>query len=254
MLKGHFYHQRIRRAVATFGALFNDIYVVRTNSATGETLNQLRVPLSYGPRDKYLERIRQQPDLATDSSTSIKLPRMSFEILAFDYDSQRQVPKTNTFNMQSTDGSGYRTKFNAPVPYNINFQLNIYSKIQDDALQIVEQIIPYFNPQYTLSIKPVPGYDDIIDDTPIILNGISFLDDYEGSVAEVRTIIYTLDFTMKVMFYGPTNSGPIIRTAIATSGFMPDINTTEITVTPDPVDAEPEDDYGFNTSIIDLGE
>ena len=139
----YFYHEKVRKAVAIFGSLFNNIYVVRKNS-DGSTLNQIKVPLSYAPKRKYLDRIREIPDLIEDTKVSIKLPRMSFEITNFAYDNSRQLSKTNTFSVPGPSGSN-RKQFNAPVPYNISFQLNVYSKSQDDALQIVEQIIPYFN-------------------------------------------------------------------------------------------------------------
>lgn len=254
MFGTHFYHQRVRKSVAVFGTLFNNIYVIRKDSA-GQVTSQIKVPLSYGPKRKFLERIREQENLDTNTALAIKLPRMSFEILAFDYDATRQLAKVNNFNKVSTANT-LRNKFYTPVPYNINFQLNVYAKNQDDALQIVEQILPYFSPQYSLTMKPHSDFTDIKEDVPIILQGITFSDDYESSLEQRRTILYTLDFVMKVNFYGPITDGKIIRTVDANVGLRGDSDVLfeTITVTTDPADAEPEDDYGFTTTIAPYDE
>ena len=153
MFGTHFYHSKTKKAVALFGRLFNNIYVIRKNSS-GAVISQVKVPLSYAPKAKYLERIRENPDLSGDSRVAIKLPRMSFEITSIAYDPQRQLAKVGNFSTIATDGGvKSKQKFFNPVPYNINFQLNAYAKSQDDALQIVEQILPTFNPQYALTIK-----------------------------------------------------------------------------------------------------
>ena len=135
-----FYHQRLRKSVAVFGTLFNNLYVLRKDGS-GKVLSQVKVPLSYAPSRKYLERIRENPNLDTDTKVAIKLPRMSFEIISIQYDAGRQLQKTNTFQ-QSGSTNALRNKFYTFVPYNIGFQLSIYTKTQDDALQIVEQILP----------------------------------------------------------------------------------------------------------------
>ena len=175
MFGTHFYHQKVRKCVSIFGALFNNIYVVRQNG-------QIKVPLSYAPKQKYLERIRENPDLSENSQVAIKLPRMSFEITSFSYDNTRQLTKVSNFTAIGTANTN-RQKFFSPVPYNINFQLNVYAKNQDDALQIVEQILPTFNPQYTLTIKPfVSEYPDFKEDIPIAIQSLSFSDDFEGAL------------------------------------------------------------------------
>lgn len=256
MLGTYFYHEKVRKCVAIFGRLFNDIYVIRTNSA-GAGISQVKVPLSYGPSRKYLDRIREQEDLYDDTKVAIKLPRMSFEITNLAYDTERQLTKTSTFNTAGTTASD-RKKFFPPVPYSINFQLNIYAKSQDDALQIVEQIIPYFNPQYTLTIKPFPtDYPNFKEDIPIIIQGVSFQDDFEGQLDTRRTIIYSLDFEMKVSFHGPIATTGIVRSAIADvytmgSGLADsDIKLETITVTPNPVGiiGLADSDFGFDTTI-----
>jgi len=255
MFGTHFYHQKVRTCVAIFGKLFNNIYVVRPNS-------QLKVPLSYAPKQKYLERIRENPDLSANSQVAIKLPRMSFEITSFAYDNQRQLTKISNFN---TTGSAItnRQKFYSPVPYTINFQINIYAKNQDDALQIVEQILPTFNPQYTVTIKPFSEeYADFKEDIPIVIQGVSFADDFEGSMEQRRTIIYTLDFEMKVSFYGPINNSDIIRTA-KTNIFQQgiglndsDVQLSRIDTTPDPVSiiGLADSDFGFTNTITILSD
>ena len=255
MFGTYFYYQRIRKSVAVFGSLFNNLYVLRQNSS-GATISQVKVPLSYAPKRSFIERLRNSFDgEQAERQVAVKLPRMSFEIITIDYDTQRQLSKTNNYNLTSSTGNSYRSKFFVPVPYNINFQLNVYAKSQDDALQVVEQIIPYFNPQYTLTIKPIEGYDTIKEDSQVVLQAVSFTDDYEGALEQRRSIIYTLDFTMKINFYGPITDGKIIRQVDADlynmqSGLADSDEFLEkIRVLPDPADASPDSDYGFTTTI-----
>jgi len=261
MFGTHFYHQKIKNSVAIFGRIFNNIYVIRSNSS-GQVISQVKVPLSYAPKQKYLERIREQADLSANSQVAIKLPRMSFEITSFNYDLTRQLTKISTFNSIGTAKEN-RRKYFTPVPYDINFQLNVYAKAQDDALQIVEQILPYFNPQYALTIKPFPtDYPDLKEDIPITITGVSFSDDFEGDLASRRTIVYTMDFTMKVNFYGPINTSDVIRKSITDLSQIKvglsdsDIQTSRITITPDPltVIGTADSDFGFTTLIELIGD
>lgn len=256
MFGTYFYHEKIRKCVAVFGRLFNNIYIMRKD-ANGQVLNQMKVPLSYAPKRKFLERLAENPDLVNDTKVAIKLPRMSFEIVNFAYDATRQLPKVTNFN---TIGAlpGTRQKFYSPVPYRISFQLNIYAKTQDDALQAVEQIIPTFNPQYTLTVLPFPEeYPSLKEDLPITLTGLSFQDDYEGSMESRRTIIYTLDFDMNVLFYGPIAGGLVIRKAVAdiydidAGLFDSDLFLEKITTLPDPTTTfgSPDSDFGFDTIV-----
>lgn len=255
MLTNYFYHERIRKSVAMFGSLFKEIYVLRKN-ANGDIRSSVRVPLSYAPKRKYLDRLRENPDLDTDTKVAIKLPRMSFEIINYQYASERQLIKTQTITQSGTTVSN-RRKIYAPVPYNISFQLNIYAKTQEDALQIVEQIIPYFTPQYSLSIKPFTDYD-VIEDVPITLMSMSFTDNYEGTLLDRRMIIYTLDFEMHANFYGPTApTTNIIRKVINNLYLMEegpldsDVKFATITVLPNPLNVSPDSDYGFTTTIVE---
>ena len=257
MFGTYFYHEKIRKSVALFGRLFNNIYVIRKNSS-GAVLNQLKVPLAYAPRQKFLERIRENPELLGDTKVAIKLPRMSFEITSFTYDNTRQLTKLSNF-MAAGSTIQQRQKFYSPVPYNINFQLNIYAKNQDDALQVVEQILPTFNPQYTLTIKPFPTeYPTFKEDIPIIIQSLGFSDDFEGSLEQRRSIIYTIDFEMKVAFYGPVTQSDVIRTSTAQvflrnqgPGLDSDRLLETITTTPNPssIIGMPDSDFGFNTNI-----
>jgi len=260
MFGGHFYHEKTKKAVALFGRLFNNIYVIRKNSS-GAVISQLKVPLSYAPKQKYLERIRENTDLQNDTRVAIKLPRMSFEITSIAYDPTRQLAKVGNFTTSSSTGENTkRQKFFNPVPYSINFQLNAYAKSQDDALQIVEQIFPTFNPQYTLTIKPFSSeYASFREDIPIIIQGVSFSDDFEGAMEQRRTIIYSLDFEMKISYHGPISDNSIIRQADAKvfdikAGLNDsDIGMETIRVTPNPTSliGLPDSDFGFTTTILD---
>ena len=256
MFGTYFYHEKIRKCVAIFGRMFNNLYVLRKNSS-GTVISQVKVPLSYAPKAKYLDRIRENPDLDTDTKVAVKLPRMSFEITGFSYDATRQLAKTTNFNTVGSTNTT-RQKFFTPVPYIINFQLNIYAKTQDDALQVVEQVLPYFNPQYTLTIKPFASeYPDFREDIPIAIQGLTFTDDFDGQLETRRTIIYTLDFEMKISFHGPITNGAIIRSSISKLFQMnngladSDLQLETLTITPDPIDTlgTADSDFGFDTTI-----
>ena len=253
MFGTYFYHQRIRKSVAVFGTLFNNLYVLRKDSSN-QVISQVKVPLSYGPKRKFLDRIRENPDLDTDTKVAIKLPRMLFEIVSISYDANRQLQKTNNFTQAGSTNS-LRNKFYSFVPYTIGFQLNIYAKSQDDALQIVEQILPTFNPQYTLTLKPFADFANVKEDVPITLTGVDFLDDYESPLEQRRTIIYTLTFDMRVNFYGAINEANIIRTSInniyeQNSGLSDsDMQISRLTVTTDPANVSADSDFGFSETL-----
>lgn len=252
MFGTHFYHQKIRKCVAIFGAIFNNLYVLRKDG-NGNVISQIKAPLSYAPKSKYLERIRENANLTENTQVAIKLPRMSFEITSFSYDTTRQLTKLSNFKTKGATSSD-RQKFYSPVPYNINFQLNIYAKNQDDALQLVEQILPTFNPQYSLTIKPFSDeYPDFKEDIPIIIQSVSFADDFEGALEQRRTIVYTLDFEMKVSFYGNITSGSIIRESKADLYFMGDSDTLaeSVVATPNPsnIIGLADSDFGFTIDI-----
>ena len=196
MLGTYFYHEIIRKTVISFGTLFNDIYV-RHEDGAGNDISEIKVPVAYGPRQKFLARIQQQPEL--NKATQITLPRMAFEMTNISYDSTRKSGITQTF--KAKDGDKMKKVF-MPVPYNIGFELNILTKLQDDGLQILEQILPFFQPGFNLSVDLVKSIGEKRD-IPMILQSISQQDDYEGDFATRRALIYTLQFTAKTFMFGP---------------------------------------------------
>jgi len=198
MLGNYFYHEIIRKTVIAFGTLFNDIHV-RHDDQAGNALSEIKVPIAYGPRQKFLARIQQQPEL--NKATQITLPRMSFEITSISYDSSRKAGITQTFKAPNKDNNDKLTKVFMPVPYNLGFELNILVKLQDDGLQILEQILPFFQPGFTLSIDLVKSIGEKRD-VPMILNSINQQDDYEGDFSTRRALIYTLSFTAKTFMFG----------------------------------------------------
>lgn len=266
MFGTHFYHSRIKKSVAVFGSLFNDLYVVK-GAGGSQSHGQMKVPLTYAPKRKFIERIRQmQKGEAEERQVAIQLPRMSFEIPnSFNYDPQRQLPKTNTIKRCIAGESGSAAKIYTGTPYNIPFELNIYSKNHDEASQIVEQILPYFAPQYNVTVEPIDEIDDFKEDIPISITGVSFTDDYEGTVEQRRLIVYTLTFDMKVNFYGPQpDAGSKIIKRVDIEYFDYDlsqqfgigdgdsdgyIQTYRVEV--DPFTASIDSDYTINETIYD---
>jgi len=206
MLDNRFYWGTIRKSIVAFGNMFNNITIQRTNT-DGEVVQLQRVPLSYSPKQKFLAKIRQQPSVDS-TNFQVILPRMGFEMISLDYDPNRKISpmqQSRTINSSTSASAQY-----APTPYNVSLLLYIYAKNQDDGLQIIEQILPYFNPDYNLTMKAIPELD-IKNDLPILLNSIGFQDDYEGDMTTRRAIIWTLSFVMKLNFYGPINKQGIIN-------------------------------------------
>jgi hypothetical protein len=198
----YFYNEILRKTVISFGSLFNNISIKHTNNSN-EVIDVIKVPLAYGPTQKFLARLEQSPDL--NKPVQITLPRMSFEFTGLTYDASRKVTTTQSFTVKSsTDGSVVKKTY-MPVPYNLQFELAIMAKLNDDALQIVEQILPYFQPSYTLTIELVDGINEKRD-IPIILENVTFQDDYEGNFTTRRVLIYTLRFTAKTYLFGPTQT------------------------------------------------
>lgn len=246
MFGSHFYHATMRKSVAVFGTLFNNISVVRKDG-TGSVVNQIKVPLAYGPKQKFLSRLENET--GKDASVAIKLPRMAFEITGVDLDSTQKLNKMAVVSETSSEDSTKKNTIKHMVAYNIGMQLNILAKNQDEGLQIVEQILPYFQPEYTVSIKPVDGFEHK-QDVPVILTGVSISDEYEGEFTSRRVLVYTLDFTMKMKFYGPTQEQGVIREI--NLDFI-NMNTNqaleEMDITIDPSDASPDDDYTVDVTI-----
>jgi len=243
-----FYHETIRNIIVGFGTLFNDIHVVRKNNS-GVVTQSMKVPLAYGPKQKWLARLDQ--DAGLDSKVAITLPRMGFEIQNLTYDPSRKLNRVQKFKKvkSSASNSGKLDTQFMPVPYNLNIQLYVMAKNSDDALQMVEQILPYFQPDYTLTIKDMPEMG-VARDIPIVLNSINYEDSYQGNYAERRAIMYTLDFTTKFYLYGPVTSSKVIKTVqVDQYTDLPDVSPTReqrYTATPNPTSADADDDFGFN--------
>jgi hypothetical protein len=243
-----FYHETVRNIIVGFGTLFNDIHVVRKNNS-GVVTQSMKVPLAYGPKQKWLARIDQ--DAGLDSKVAITLPRMGFEIQNLTYDPARKLNRVQKFKKVKSSASSadkLDTQY-MPVPYNLNIQLYVMAKNSDDALQMVEQILPYFQPDYTLTIKDMPEMG-VARDIPIVLNSINYEDSYKGDYAERRAIMYTLDFTTKFYLYGPVTSSKVIKTVqVDQYTDLPDVSPTReqrYTATPNPTSADADDDFGFN--------
>lgn len=206
-----YYHGIIKKAIVAFGRMFSEIQIERTDEA-GATLQTLNVPIAYGPKEKWLVRLEQDPNLETNVNTI--LPRMSFEIVGLTYDGSRKSNKMTKIASYNLQTDTLKTQF-SPVPYNLDIELNLLTKTTEDALAVVEQIAPIFTPDYTLSINAIPDLN-IVNDVPIILNGISFQDSYDGDFQSRREIVYTFNFTMKVNIFGSITSSGIIKKANVT--------------------------------------
>jgi len=207
MFGDHFYHATMRKSVAVFGTLFNNLKVAR-KSANGGLLNQVRVPLAYGPKQKFLARLDQETGF--DAPMAIKLPRMAFEMTSITLDATQKLPKRNKIVENHASDVTKKKTIKHYTSYDIGMSLYIMVKNQDDGLQILEQILPFFQPEYSVTIKPVDGFDHK-QDVQVILNQIGIEDQYEGGFTERRVLIYQLDFVMKMKFYGPTQDVKVIR-------------------------------------------
>lgn len=196
---GYFYNEVLRRTVIAFGTLFNNISIKHLDG-NNSAVSVMKVPLAYGPTQKFLARIEQNPNL--NKPTQITLPRMSFEFIGLTYDPSRKVTQTQTFLTKKTNDATSIKKVYMPVPYNMEFELNIMTKINDDALQIIEQILPYFQPSYNITVT-LAGDINEKRDIPIVLDNVNFTDDYEGDFSTRRALIYTLTFTAKTYLFGP---------------------------------------------------
>ena len=268
MLGTYFYHEITRKTVIAFGTLFNDIYV-RHEDGAGNDISEMKVPVSYGPRQKFLARIQQQPEL--NKATQITLPRMSFEISSIQYDPTRKSGITQTFKVK--EGEQMKKVF-MPVPYNLGFELNILTKLQDDGLQILEQILPFFQPGFTLSVDLVKSIGEKRD-IPMVLQSITQQDDYEGDFATRRALIYTLQFTAKTFMFGPIADTPeglirkvqldyysdnnqrtakrVPRDTVAAKAKQ-DYNEDNVIDEKDDPFIEPGDDFGFTESSTFFGD
>lgn len=200
----YFYNEIIRKTVVSFGTLFNGISIKHKDDS-GNVKSSIRVPLAYGPTQKFLARLEQVPNL--NKPVQMNLPRMSFELIGMSYDTTRKLTTTQTFVTRDVDNNEIRKAY-FPVPYNLNFELSIMTKLNDDMLQIVEQILPYFQPNYNLSVDLVKEIGEKRD-IPIVLDNILMTDNYEGDYTERRALVYTLKFTAKTYLFGPVSSDSV---------------------------------------------
>ena len=265
MLGAQFYNQSVRKTVISFGTLFNNIELKKT--VNGQVLETEKVPLAYGPKQKFLYRL--QGNAADGRKVAITLPRIYFEMTGIDYDASRKTPATQKYKTVINDnGNEVRTQY-VPVPYNISFEVGILCKSQDDGLQILEQILPFFQPSFSMSLKFIPDMDEVRD-VAVVLNSVDFDDDWEDDFSTRRSITYTMQFTAKSYIYGPYTKADVIRKSriIETIGdtnvnkrhvelsYTPkaktDINQDGQVTAADDALVTADDDFGFNEGMTFL--
>jgi hypothetical protein len=246
-----FYYQTIYKTIVAFGDMFNDIYISRKDANEAE-VQRIKVPIRYGPKEKWLTRIRQDPDF--DRQKAIVLPRMGFDITGIGPDPQRQFNKIFRQSVVSTTNT--KSYQRNPVPYNLNLGLYLISRNMEDGLQVLEQATYFFKPLRVVAINTVDDME-IRNDVPFILDSVEQEDTYEGSFEENRLITWTLNFTAKINFYGPITSQSIIRDVTVDFHMPPgsdyvddeDVATSpriaRYNVVPDPVDANPSGTYDY---------
>ena len=253
MFGDHFYHKQIRNTVIAFGTIFNNVNIKRLDSS-GNPLQNIKVPLSYSPKEKFIARLDQQADLTgDDSSVAITLPRMAFDITGYSYDGSRKLNKNQKITAVTTNSD--TSKLNSqymPVPYDVAFELNAFTANSDDGLQIIEQILPYFQPDYTVTMIQDRTMDTKRD-IPFILESVDYEDSYQGTLTSLRRIIYSLKFTAKIYLYGPISTSAVIKKVSAdlytnTSDKAPS-RSERVTVTPNPTSADKDDTYTYTTTL-----
>ena len=251
MIGKNYYNEGIRKLTIAFGQLFNNI-IIENTSSTGAVTRRIRVPLAYAPKEKFLVRLEQQANLQDDREVAITLPRMGFEITGLSYDASRKLTKMQKTVRVKSNEDGKKLNFNyTPVPYNINFSLYSFTATAENGLQIIEQILPYFQPEYTVTMNVIPELN-LKRDIPIILNTVSYEDTYNGEFTQRRAVIYTLNFTAKTYLYGPMSNQGVIKTVQADLGAdteAPLSREERIITVPNPTNADADDDFGFTTTI-----
>ena len=251
MFGTYFYNESMRRMTIGFGQIFNNVQIKRKDS-NGNVVQSIRVPLAYGPKEKFLVRLDQQASL-NNREFSITLPRMGFDISGISYDATRKLTRTQKFKRVKTDTEGKILDFNySPVPYNISYNLYTFTASAEAGLQIIEQILPFFQPDFTVTVNVIPELN-IKRDVPVVLNSVTYEDNYTGDFTSRRAVIYTLSFTAKMYLYEPNTTQKVIKTV--QSDLYSDTDTTNkareqrITVTPNPTSADADDDFGFTTTV-----
>jgi len=204
-----FYHGTIRKYVILFGTLFNDIVIEKTD-ANGATVESIKVPLSYSPKEKMLARLNQDPNL--DRKYAIQLPRMGFEMTSMTYSAARKLATINKRVKQNSTNANKLDYIYNPVPFDITFSLYVMVKNAEDGTRILEQILPFFTPEWTASVNLIPEMD-IVMDIPVTLLNVTPQDTYEGGFTERRALIWTLDFILKGYLFGPVRRSGVIKLA-----------------------------------------
>jgi hypothetical protein len=251
MFGNYFYNESMRRMTIAFGQLFNKIQV-RKKDAAGNMVQSVNVPLTYAPKEKFLVRLDQQNDL-NNREFAVVLPRMSFEISGIAYDGSRKLTRVQKYKAVKSNATGDELLYNySPVPYNISYSLYVFTATAESGLQIVEQILPFFQPDYTVTVNAIPELN-IKRDIPVVLNTVSYEDSYSGDFVTRRAVIYTLNFTAKTYLFGPASTQSVIKTSQSDLFSDVDINNARreerILVVPDPTTANATDDFGFTTTI-----
>lgn len=202
----YFYNATTKKYIALFGTMFNKLSIARDDPNTGDSVQRMVVPISYGPYQKFLARVHQDPDL--NRKSAITLPRMSFEITNIEYDGSRKINSTRRILGQSSSDARKSFQY-VGVPYNLNFTLNIMTKYAEDGTQLLEQILPFFKPEWTYTVKLIDNLDPL--DIPLILNSVVMEDLYESDFETRRSLLWTLNFTMKAWYFGPQRESSIIK-------------------------------------------
>jgi|TARA_B100001094_G_scaffold331620_1_gene400620 hypothetical protein len=252
MFGNHYYNETLRRLTIAFGQIFNNI-IIQNKSSTGAVTSRIRVPLAYAPKEKFLVRLDEQSNL-DDRAFATTLPRMGFEITGLTYDASRKLTRTQKHRIVKETDDGKTLNFNyTPVPYNIDFTLYSFTATAENGLMIIEQILPYFQPDLTVTVNMVPDMN-IKRDIPIILNTVNYEDSYNGTFTQRRAVIYTLNFTAKTYLFGPMSNQKVIKKVqddLHTD--LPDASREErIIITPNPTTADADDDFGFTTQILNF--
>ena len=251
MFGNYFYNESMRRMTIGFGQIFNNIQIKRKDD-TGKVIQTIRVPLAYGPKEKFLVRLDQQSSL-NNREFAITLPRMGFEISSISYDPTRKLTRIQKFKQVKSAADGKVLDFNyTPVPYNISYNLYSFTASAEAGLQIIEQILPFFQPDFTVTINAIPSLN-IKRDIPIILNSVNYEDTYSGDFTTRRAVIYTLNFTAKTYLFGPSTSQKVIKTVqtdqYSDTDRVNKARESRIIIVPSPTTADADDDFGFTTTI-----
>ncbi len=251
MFGQYFYNESMRRMTIGFGQIFNNIQIKRRDSS-GNITQSIKVPLAYAPKEKFLARLDAQPNLQ-EREFAITLPRMSFEITGIQYDNSRKLTRVQKFKHVKAGKEGKVLNYNyVPVPYNISYNLYSFTASAEAGLQIIEQILPFFQPDYTVTVNAIPELN-IKRDIPIVLNSVNYEDTYSGDFSQRRAVIYTLGFTAKTYLFGPASTQKVIKEV--QSDLYTDTDTTNkareerIIIVPNPTSADADDDFGFTTTI-----